>query len=137
MKDTKSEQIDINIGSDKWKAQEVSTQSSPILDPGTGKPYVIRSFTFFFKPDTLNAIQQKRIPAPTQQELFNSVWPQLRIMLWGDGLTAVQDEKLPPKIAIKKKKFVIVMICEPRTKLSGVNEMLVNKPKTLNEYLSA
>lgn len=136
LKDTKGDMLDIDTGFEKWKAQQVNGESNPIIDPGIGKAYVMRSFVFSFKANTLKAIQEKRIPAPTRQELFNSVWPQIKVTLWGDGLIAVQDEQIPPRMEIKKTSFIVIIICEARTKLSGIKETLLSNPKTLNQYLA-
>lgn len=130
-----SDLFDIDTGLEKWQGQEVSTQSDPLVDPGTGEPFFIRSFTFHFDPKILKGIKDKKIPAPTKQKLFNSNWSQIRTMLWGDGLIAIQEKDFEPRMKIGKKKYTIVLLCKPRTKVSGIKEMLVDKPKNLNEYL--
>ena len=122
--------FDIDTGSEKWKAQEISTQSVPLVDPGTGKPYIIRSFTFRFSPMVMQQIKQRKIPVPSDQDLFNSVWPQIRVMLWGDGLIAVQEKELPPKLKIKSKTFTVIIVCEPR-----LGHTIIAKHKSLNDYL--
>lgn len=120
----------LDTGIEKWNAQEVSTESDPIDDPGIGEKYVIRKFDFAFNPETIKAIKDKRLKAPTKQELFNSVWPQLKIRLWGDGLYAVEEADLPPKMKIGKKKFSVVIVCQ-----LARNRGFMGKHKSLNEYL--
>lgn len=130
LKDTKSDLINLDTGLEKWNAQEVSTESDPIDDPGIGEKYVIRKFDFAFNPETAKAIRNKKLAPPTKQDLFNSVWPQLRIMLWGDGLYAVEEADLPPKMTIGKKKFSVVIVCQPAR-----NRGFMGRHKSLNEYL--
>lgn len=117
-----------------WYASTVETKAEPMIDPGKGQELVLRQFEFYFDPKALNAIGEKRIPAPTKQELFNSNWPQMRIMLWSDGLIANQD--VEPRIIIGRKRYKIFILCQPRVKASGVKEMVVDKAKNLSEILN-
>lgn len=126
--------LDIDTGLEKWKAQQVQTQSKPIDDPGIGQAIVIRGFKFVFKPETLRMIQEKKLPIPSKQELFNSVWPQIRLNLWGEGLMAIQEKGFEPKMKITKKMFVITLLCEPTLARKGD---MKRKAKTLNEYLKS
>lgn len=132
--DNLSEQLDIDTGLEKWKAQEVSTNSKPIDDPGIGEAIIIRGFKFMFNPETLKLIREKKIPAPTKQELFNSVWPQIKINLWGEGLVAIQEkgEQFQPKMKVTKRMFAITLLCLPTFARKGD---MKRKAKTLNEYL--
>jgi len=119
--------IEIDTGKDKWQAQEVGVNSNvPLVDSAQGKPYIIRQFEFSFNPDAALKIRQKKIPAPTEQELFNSNWKQIQTTLWGDGLVPRQD--INPRMIVGKKKYKIILLCEPRFR-TMVNE----KPRTLQE----
>ncbi len=131
--DNVSEQIDVDIDDGKWKAQELDTQSKPIDDPGVGQALVMRSFKFFFNPQILRDIKDKKVKIPNKQELFNSVWPQIKINLWGDGLMAIEEKGFEPKMKIASKFFAITLICEPRMHLKGDYK---KRAKTLNEYLT-
>lgn len=107
--------LNVDDGKTKWQGQEIGVNSNiPLVDSGTGKPYIIRRFRFAFNPLVVQQIRQKKIPAPTHQELFNSNWNQIRTTLWGDGLIAIQEKELPPKIIIKRKWYEIVVVCEPK-----------------------
>lgn len=106
----------------KWQASQIEAKSTPLVDEGKGKPYLLRQFEFSFNPETIRKIRDKKIPIPTQQEIFNSHWPQIRSMLWGDGLVAIQESELPPRIVMGKKKYRIFVLCQPKT---GV---IVNDP---------
>lgn len=97
-----------------WHKNEVNAQSAPMIDPGTGKPILIREIKFAFNPETIQKIRNKQIPAPTEQELFNSNWDQIRKMLWADGLVAIQENEFPPRINIRKKTYSIFITCQPR-----------------------
>lgn len=130
------DQYEITDLKGKWTGQEVGVNSDiPLRDDGTGAKYIIRQFEFSFNPETLRKIREKKIPAPTQQELFNSHWPQIKIMLWGDGLVAIQEKELPPRMVIGKKKYKIVLLCQPRMGIM-VNDKVqtlqeITKPKSL------
>lgn len=132
--DNISEQLDLDNGLEKWKAQQVSTKSKPIDDPGIGEAIVIRGFKFVFNPETLRLIREKKIPAPTQQELFNSVWPQIKINLWGEGLVAIQEKGFEPKMKVKKRFFAITLLCEPTFARKGD---MKRRAKSLNDYLKS
>lgn len=121
--------LEIDDGKTKWTGQQVGVNSNiPLVNDGTGKPYIIRQFDFAFDPNVLIKIKQKKIPVPTKQELFNSNWHQIRITLWGDGLIAIEDELFPPRIVIGRKKYKIILVCEPRFRT-----MVADKPQTLQE----
>lgn len=110
-----------------WYGRQVETNSDvPLINDGTGKPYIIRQFLFAFSPDTLIKIRNKKIPVPTRQELFNSNWKQIQVMLWSDGLVPAQEAE--PRMIIGKKKYKIILLCEPRSKV-----MVAEKPRTLQE----
>lgn len=123
----KGQAVEIDTGQTKWQAQELGVNSNiPLVDEGKGKPYIVRQFEFHFNPDTLNKIKQKKIPAPTRQELFNAHWRQIQTTLWGDGLVACQE--VDPRMIIGKKKYKIILLCEPRFRT-----MVAEKPNTLQE----
>src|SRR3990167_3407185 len=70
----------VKAGKEGWYGFETQTKpSDPMIDPGTGKPYVLRTFEFAKNP----AFKAKTI---TKQELFNLHWRQIQALLWGDGL---------------------------------------------------
>lgn len=111
----------------KWTGQEIGVNSNvPLVDDGRGKPYIIRQFEFAFDPSMLKKIRDKKWPAPTKQELFNSNWRQIEITLWGDGL--IVKKEVEPRMLVGKKKYKIILLCEPRL---GV--MVAEKPNTLQQ----
>lgn len=119
----------IDSGKEKWQGHEVGVDSGiPLKDEGIGAVRVIRQFEFSFDPSMLKKIRDKKWPAPTKQELFNSNWNQIRITLWKDGLVAIQENQHPPQIVIGKKKYKIILVCEPQ-----VGVMVTERPQTLQE----
>ena len=115
-----SYEIDDKTGN-KWYADSVEAKSTPLIDPGVGKPMFIRQFEFAFKPG---------LPSkPTKQELFNQHWPQIRTILWGDGLVANED--VDPRVLIGKKDYKIILLCEPKF---GV--LVADKPHNLTQLLT-
>lgn len=125
-----SDQVAIDTGSEKWYGQQVGTTSDPIIDPNLGSPYVIREFTFGFNPEVMEKIKNGKLPKLSQQELFNTNWKQIQVMLWGDGLVAIQDEVFPPRVIIGKSQYKIILVCQPK---QGV--IVADKIKGLNQYL--
>src|SRR3990167_9942610 len=107
-----------------WFGKDLRVKSAPLIDTGTGKPFILRNFWFKFDPQLLHNIKEKKAAFPSKQELFNSVWQQIRIMLWGDGLVASED--VEPRISFKKKGFFVHLLCEPKT---GV--IVADTPRTL------
>ncbi len=101
-----------------WYGRDLQTNSDPLIDSGTGRPMIIRQFQFVFNPN----LKQK----PTKQDLFNSHWPQMKIMLWGDGLVANTD--VEPRMIVGKRKYRIFLLCEPK-----LRTMVAERPLTLQQ----
>jgi len=127
------DQYEISDNKTKWTGQEVGVNSDiPLKDDGTGAKYIIRQFEFAFNPDIIQKIKQKKIPAPTRQELFNSNAKQIRMTLWGDGL--VPREDVEPRMIIGKKKYKIILVCQPRMgvivndKVAKLQDIMKPKP---------
>jgi hypothetical protein len=114
----------------KWYGQEVGANSDPLIDPATGQPFIIREFIFAFNPEALRLIKQKKMAIPSKQDLFNSNWKQIEVMLWGDGLVAIMEKEFPPRIVVGKKKYKIILVCQPR---QGV--IVADKVRSLNQVL--
>lgn len=120
------QRLEIDTGATKWQAQELGVNSNvPLVDAGTGKPYIIRQFEFSFNPKFIKDVKEKKTIVD-KQAIFNSHWKQLEITLWGDGLVPRKD--IEPRIIIGKRKYKIVLLCEPRL---GV--MVAEKAQTLQE----
>lgn len=123
--------LQIDNGKEKWQGHEIGVDSGiPLRDEGKGVVRVIRQFEFHFDPAMLKKIRDKKYPPPTKQELFNSNWHQIRVTLWKDGLVAIQENQHPPQIVIGKKKYKIILVCEPQL---GV--LVAEKPQTLQQVL--
>ena len=104
-----------------WYGQEIQTKpSDPLIDPGTGKPYIIRAFEFAKNPEFKGKL--------TKQEIFNMHWRQIQALLWGDGL--VPNENINPRIHFRGNKYKIFILCQPR-----LRTFVADKPKTLQQLL--
>lgn len=130
-----SDQFQIDAGKEKkWYGQEVGVEADQVfIDEAKGKPVIIRQFEFSFNPETVRKIRQKKIPAPTRQELFNAHWPQIKVMLWGDGLVAIEEAEFPPHVIVGKKRYKILLTCQPRmgTIVNDKFRTISNLPKHL------
>ena len=112
-----------------WYGQKIETKSDPLIDPGSGKPVILRQFFFKYDPKVQEQVKRGYVKTPTRQDLFNQVWPLLRPLIWSDGLVANTD--ISPKITVGKKGFVIILTCEPR-----FGQMVADRPKRLEEVLN-
>lgn len=123
----KSENVKVNtFGVEKdgidWTGEDINVKSDPIVDPGTGKPYLLRIFEFAKNPEFKGKI--------TKQDLFNMHWRQIRNVLWGDGLVAT--ELVNPRVEFTKdNKYRIFILAEPR-----LRTVLTEKPMRLNDALN-
>lgn len=101
-----------------WFGSTVETPGTPMVDSATGRPLILRTYTYFVKP---NAVGN-----PTKQQIFNYHWPQIKTMIWADGLVANTD--IDPRVVVGKKKYRIFVLCEPRFR-----QMVVDRPTTLQD----
>lgn len=114
-------------GDNKYEGQNVQVDSGRLIDPQTGQPRVIRSFTFKGNPDFWK--KNKGLKGINKQELFNNHWHLLEIELWKDGL--IVDQAYDPKLTFRKGYYIIQLVCMARL---GV--FVNDKPRNLNDYLS-
>lgn len=111
----------VQAGDNSWVGEQISTQSDPMIDPGVGKPYVLRTFEFSKNPEFKGKINK--------QEIFNKHWRQISTILWGDGLVPVED--INPRVEFTKNgNYRIFILAEAR-----LNTLVVDKPKTLQQIL--
>lgn len=122
--DHKSKEFEIKQGKDTWTGAEVEVKSDPLIDTGTGKPYILRTFEFSKNPDP-------RVKLPRKQEIFNSHLKQIKDFLWKDGLKALED--IAPRVLISKDKkwYRICVVAEPRLGVS-----LADNTRTLQQLIS-
>lgn len=118
--------------SNNWYGQTLEAKSEAVHDPYTGAPVIIRQFEFAYNADMLQKIRDKKVSIPTKQELFNAHWPQIKIMLWGDGLLAIEEDIFAPKVILGTKKYKIFLTCQPR---KGV--IVNDKIMSLEEVMGA
>lgn len=109
-------------GHDYYGAK-LEAEPTPLVDPGVGKPVVIREFSFKMNPEV-------KLP-PSKQELFNAHAFQIKTLLWGDGL--VPYEGASPRVTIDKRKrsYRIIIVAEPR-----LNTTVIETPQSLTKMLS-
>ena len=107
-----------------WIGQEINVSSDTKLeqDTGTGKPIILRVFTFAANPERF------KDHVPTRQELFDDHRDPIRQFLWKDDLVAV--ETLAPRIIVSqdKKSYQIFVACQPRA-----GRVLLERPQTLSK----
>lgn len=108
----------------KWEGNVLEVKSDPLVDSGTGKPYILRSYAYKINPEVKET--------PSKQELFNSHWKHIQTTLWADGLKAY--EGVNPRIVVGKDSYQIILAAEPRT-VNGVTNTIVEKPRTLQQIL--
>lgn len=108
---------------ENWDAFKIATDGVPMVDAGTGRALILRTFEFKIDYKKLKVLEEKGITIDKQQ-IFNSHWPQIKSTIWGDGLVASTD--VDPRVVIGKTRYRIFILCEPKM---GV--MLVDRPTNL------
>lgn len=103
---------------------DLSTEGTPLIDPGIGKTVTIRVFDFKMNPD------KERIFPTDKQLIFNQHAKQISTILWGDGLIPL--ESVSPRVIVNKGqgKYKIFIPCEARS-----NTLFIDRPKSLSEQL--
>lgn len=120
----KGREVDVDTDEGQMHAEEGEVDSNiPLIDAGTGDTHILRTFSFKMNPEN------KKIP--TNQELFNSHWTQIKALLWGDGLIA--NEEVEPRIALVKGSYDIHVLCQPRMGAGGTRTLVHEKPQTLQD----
>lgn len=115
-----------NLKQDDWYGATLQTDGTQMVDAGTGKAMVLRTFEFSKNPKVQLELKDKKIPQPTKQQIFNTHWPQIKTILWGDGLIANQD--VEPRVVIGKKKYRIFLLCQAK-----MGTTIIEKAQTLQE----
>lgn len=108
---------------ENWFGSTIETPTTPMVDNGTGRPLILRTFEFAIRPGQLRR--------PTEQELFNAHWEHIKTAIKFDGLTANTD--VDPRVVIGKKRYRIFILCEPRMNSQGVKETVIEKAKSLQD----
>lgn len=107
-----------------WYGATLETPGTQMVDSGTGKPYILRTFEFAINPKVAKEMRDKK-QTMDKQQLFNSHWPQIRLMLMSDGLVANED--VPPRVVVGKKrgkgKYRIFVLCEPKAGVAVVDKV--------------
>lgn len=87
---------------EKWFGSTMETEQQPILDPGTGKPVILRRFDFMYPPGGKKPTKKQLLTPEYLKHLDNTLWlDELeRIML--------------PRVTFKKKGFSIFVPCHPK-----------------------
>ena len=115
----------VTIGDTKYEyGADLSTEGTPLIDPGIGKTVSIRVFKFKINPE-----MKKNLP--DNQALFNTHSKQIATILWADGLRPF--EETPPRVIIDVKKgfYQFLVPCEAR-----LHQMFFDQPQNLNKVLN-
>lgn len=110
-----------------WYGQQLVSDQVPVIDPGEGRPIILKDYRFVMMPNAL---------IPTNQMLFNSHWPYIKQDLWANGLEANEDH--PPRVVVGRLAYHIFIVCEltggkfrkdkAKDKAKNISEVLT-KPK--------
>lgn len=110
--------FEIEKGNETWNGQELSTQSTPLIDPGSGRPIVVRQFEFKRNPEIKET--------PSKQEVFNFHAKEIRNYLWRDGLVVRED--VEPRLIPTEDGYRVFITCE-------ANGAILETPRNLTEML--
>ncbi len=119
MKKTKEELDNTDTG---WHGATIETPTTPLVDSAKGRPLILRPYRFEKK------LEVWALRTPSNQELFDFHWPQMKQMIWADGLVANTD--ITPRVVIQKRAYTIFILCEPRFR-----NVVIERPRTLQEVL--
>lgn len=90
----------------KWTGQEFETKSDPMMDDGSGKPIILRTFEFNLPPDLPKHL------IPSKKQLLDFHRSKIVAFLWKDELELIQDIKI---IQSKNKRgFRIFATCQAK-----------------------
>ena len=111
-----------------WYAQTHTSESKTHLedDTGSGDAAIIRMFEFGVNHEAFKQHQ------PTKQELFNSHYKGIEVMLWRDGLKVMPEVEPQLTFNKKKTKYRIFVGAKP---MKG--HLLTEQPKTLSQIINS
>jgi hypothetical protein len=107
-----------------WNASQMDTTSKTTLeeDKGYGEAAIIRMFEFAANPEAF------RQHTPTKQELFNTHYKGIEVMLWKDGLKVMPE--VDPKVTINSKKTKYRIFVGAKAQRG---QQILERPKTLSQ----
>ncbi len=115
--------------SEDWVGSQLETETTPLIDEGSGQTVIIRIFEFKINPEL------KEFPKDLQA-LFNAHAKQIEVSLWGEGLVPVTE--IGPRVVIGKKKgkgtYRIFVTCQRKSAL-GYSLKVEGKTKKLQDIL--
>lgn len=115
----------VQVGDTKYEyGADLSTEGTPLIDPGTGKTVSIRVFHFKMDPSKVKHFPNDR------QLIFNSHAKQIRTILWGDGLVPIEGVSPRVIIDMKHHSYNIFIPCEAR-----ISTMFIDRPQNLSEVI--
>lgn len=101
----------LNDNGIEWEADHQETDAVPLIDGGTGKPIILRTFEFQIAPNE---------KVPTNEQLIEAHKSKITMFLWKDELVLIQELKV-----VKSKDqhhFRIFATCQPRAGSSIIAE---------------
>lgn len=113
---------------EQWYGQSLQTDGTPMVDDGTGRALILRTFEFAFNPLVIKQLKEKKVSV-TKQDLFNYHWPHIKSLIWSDGLIANTD--VDPRVVLGKKRYRIFVLCEPKTNKNGIKETVIDRATDL------
>ena len=117
----------VNIGDTKYEyGADLHAESMPLIDSGEGVTVSIRVFEFKMNPKELENFPKDK------QVLFNAHAKQIATILWGDGLSPLEEVSPRVIMDIKKGSYKIFVPCKAK---KGINWSNQNKPKNLSSEL--
>ena len=111
-----------DVKSHSLESVEAESQTKLEHDLGTGRPVIMRTFTFKVNKEAFKA------HIPTKQDLFNFHAKGIELSLWKDGL--VYAEEYEPRLLFNKKRthYTIFIVATPSR-----SNVLLETPQTLSQ----
>ncbi len=119
-----AQKLDKDFDGHEWYGTELKSDATPIIDPASGKPAIIRMFDFRMDKSI------RRFEA-TKQQVFSAHSKQILTLLWADGLRPIEGVNPRVSIDTRKRTYKIVVAAEPR-----LHQTVIETPNSLNDVLS-
>ena len=123
MEEKMAQKLEKDFEGNDWYGAQLEAEKTPLMDPGTGKPVILRMFDFKFYPTVKGT--------PSKPALFEAHAKQIMTLLWADGLRPFEGVNPRVTIDANKRTYRIVVVAEPR-----LGTTVIQSPQSLNKVLS-
>lgn len=103
----------------EWESDHKETEAIPLINEGTGKPIILRSFKFNLPPG---------MDMPSDDQILDAHKTRVTTFLWKDELVPVLDYKVVKDN--KKHSFIIFATCQAKA-----GSVIMEEPKLIQNIM--